>query len=85
MKGLKKIIAYLLGYLKDVFPIKGANKKDATSSILLLFSLFTFLAMAIWFNYTYNFERGILDKERNRGLYFIWNMIYYAVPYLIGA
>jgi membrane protease YdiL (CAAX protease family) len=81
MKGLKKIIAYLYSYAQSVFP----GGKQLKSTIGLLVSLSVFLIAAIWFNYSYNFERGILDREQNRTLYFIYNMLYYSVPYLFGA
>ncbi|MFY0672104.1 MAG: CPBP family intramembrane metalloprotease [Bacteroidia bacterium] len=81
MKGFKKIVAYLYSYSTSVFP----GGKQAKNTIGLLATLSVFLIIAIWFNYEYNFERGILDREQNRSLYFIYNMLYYAVPYLFGA
>ncbi len=85
MKGFKKIVSYLRAYTAAVFPIRGVGVNERRNSLLMLFSLFSVLSIAIWFNYTYNFERGILDREQNRTLYFIWNLLYYSVPYLIGA
>lgn len=73
MKGFKKIFGYLKGYLSQEF------------NLLLFLFLGVFLAVSIWFNYTYNLEKGILDGRRNMPGYFWLNMLYYAVPYLIGC
>lgn len=73
MKGFKKIYQYLKSYLVQEFHIG-----------LFLF-LGVFLTAAIWFNYTYNFERGILDKEYGKLSYLGWSILYYMVPYLVGC
>lgn len=73
MKGFKKIFGYLKQYLKSEF------------NWGLYLSLAIFLAIAIWFNYTYRFEKGILGGMRNHPAYFWLNMLYYSVPYLIGC
>lgn len=73
MKGFKKIFGYLKKYLESEF------------NLLLYLFLALFLAVAIWFNYTYKLEKGMLGSMRGESSYFFLNMLYYAVPYLIGC
>lgn len=73
MKGFNKIFNYLRQYLKAEFHLG------------MFLSLGIFLVIAIWFNYTYNLERGILDGRKGESGFFWWNMLYYAAPYLVGC
>lgn len=73
MIGFKKIYGYLRSYLAQEFHLG-----------LFLF-LGAFLSAAIWFNYTYNFEKGILDQQYGKMSYLWWSMLYFMVPYLVGC
>ncbi|MBI1184392.1 hypothetical protein GC194_08980 [bacterium] len=73
MKGLQKIIWYLREYLAKEF-VAG-----------MYLSLALFLALAIVFNYSVNFESRILGNQLGKPGFFWMNMAYYAVPYLVGC
>lgn len=73
MKGIRKILLYLREYIQ----------KELNWGIVLF--LGSFLALAIWFNYEYRFEKRILDSAYETNRYFFYNMAYYMAPYLVGA
>ena len=82
---MKKIYGYLKEYLEEHFDWR------------LFLSLAIFLGVAIWFNYYFfdevvngkirhrTFERHVIDDFYKEPIYFFINLIYYAVPYLVGA
>lgn len=73
---MKNIFRYLREYLRD-------NFHPGLFGLLGLF-----LAGAIYFNYfmhPHNFERDVLDQHYGEPIYFLTNLIYYAIPYLVGA
>ena len=71
--GFQQIWNYLRSYVKEEFNLGS------------YFFAAVFLVIAIIYNYQVNFEKGILDSYQGTGLYFFLNLIYYAVPYLMGC
>ena len=66
-----------MSYLKDYL------KKEFNFGIYSILSVF--LILAIFINYSYDFESKIIDKSYGSIGHFFVNVLYYAIPYLIAC